>query len=54
MSVTVPPVEATKNLWSYIKIKDRIMYLSFDGTTVTGAQEKAELINQQFISVLTH
>ena len=47
-----------KNLWSYVKSKRQdhvsIPSLEADGTVVTGAQEKTELINQQFISVFTH
>ena len=47
-----------KNLWSYVKSKRRdqvyIPSLEANGTTVSGAQEKAELINQQFTSVFTH
>ena len=47
-----------KNLWSYVKSKSRdhisIPSLEVDGTTVTGAQEKAELINHPFTSVFTH
>ena len=45
-------------LLSYVKSKRRdhvsIPSLEADGTVVTGAQEKAELINQQFTSVFTH
>ena len=42
-------------------IKGKIMHVAIsipsleaDGTTATGAQEKAELINQQFTSAFTH
>ena len=49
---------SNKNLWSYVKSKRRdhvsIPSPEADGTVVTGAQEKTELINQQFTSVFTH
>ena len=48
-----------KNLWSYVKSKRRdqvsIPSLDANGTTVSGVQEKADLINhQQFTSVFTY
>ena len=47
-----------KNLWSYVKSKRHdqvsIPTLEANGATVSDAQEKAELINQQFTSVFTH
>ena len=45
-------------MWSYVKSKRRdqvsIPSLEANGTTVSDAQGKAELINQQFTSVFTH
>ena len=47
-----------KNLWSYVKSKRRdqvsIPPLEVNRVIVSDAQEKAELINQQFTSVFTH
>ena len=47
-----------KNLWSYVKSKRRdqvsISSLEANGTTVSDAQGKTELINQKFTSVFTH
>ena len=45
-------------MWSYVKSKRRdqvsIPSLEANGTTVSDAQGKAELINQHFTSVFTH
>ena len=47
-----------KNLWSYVKSKRRdqvsIPSLEVNGITVSDAQDKAELFNQQFTSVFTN
>ena len=47
-----------KNLWSYVKSKRRdqvsIPSLEVNGITVSDAQGKAELFNQQFTSVFTN